>query len=78
MKVRCSEGRNESEKNRKYTGQRFRADKMDLLIFTDGPVNEERSEVQVEFVVRNITVDYSRKYMLSFSSKNTALESDLK
>ena len=51
MKVCCSEGRNESEKNKK-TGKRCRADKMDLLIFTDGPVNEERSEVEVAFEVR--------------------------
>ena len=32
-------------------------DKIDLLIFTDEPVNEERSEVEVEFVVRKIKND---------------------
>ena len=72
----------------KKTGQRYKkTDKIELLIFTDGLVNEERSEVEVEFVVIKIkndqigklrSVDYSRKYMLSFSSKNAALESDLK
>ena len=31
MKIRCSEGRSEDcQKNRKITGQRFRADNMDL------------------------------------------------
>ena len=72
----------------KKTGQRYKKiDKIDLLVFTDGPVKEERSNVGVTFVVRKIkndqigklrSVDYSRKYMLFFSSKNAALKSDLK
>ena len=56
------------------------------LIFTDGSENEEYSDVGAEFVVRKInvcqirilrSVDYSRKYMLLFSSRNAALKSDL-
>ena len=53
------------------------------MIFTDGPVNEERSEVEAAFVVRKIkndqigklrSVDYSRKYILLFSSRISALK----
>ena len=40
INARCFEGRNEDcEKNRK-TGQRFKTDNVDLLIFTDGSAND--------------------------------------
>ena len=33
------------KKNREQTWKRFRADKMDLLMFTDGSANEECSDI---------------------------------
>ena len=56
LKVRCSEGRNENcEENR--TGQRFKADNVDLLIFTDGSANEECNDFGAEFEARKIKDD---------------------
>ena len=56
LKVRCSEGRNKNcEENR--TGQRFKADKLDLLIFTDGSANEECNDFGAEFEARKIKDD---------------------
>ena len=87
MKLCSSEGRNKDYKKiRKKTGQQYRADNVYLLIFTDGSANEERNDVGAEFVVRKIkdeqirksrSVDYIRKYMLLFSSRNAAIKSDL-
>ena len=61
MKVHCYEGRKEDcEEIRNKTGQRFKAENMDLLIFTDGSANEECSDVGAGFVVRNIKDDQIR------------------
>ena len=54
MKIRCYEGRNEYCKESEITGERFKSDKMDLLIFTDRSANEECSDVGAAFVVRKI------------------------
>ena len=84
MKIRCYTGRIEDcEKNRIKTWQWIRSDNLDLLIFTNGSVNEECSEVEAAFVVRKIkddqiwkfkSVNYSRKYMLLFSSRNAEID----
>ena len=46
MKIRCYEGKSEDcEEIRKIAGQWFKADNVDLLIFTEGSANEECSDV---------------------------------
>ena len=70
----------------KNTGQRIRAGNIDFLIFTDESASEGWSDVGAEYVDRKIkncriwklrSVDYIRKYMLLFLSRNAAIKSDL-
>ena len=60
---------------------------MDLLIFTEGSANEGCSDVGTAFVIKKFkndqiwklrSDDYSRKYLLIFSSRFSALKSDHK
>ena len=55
MKIRCYEGKREDcEKIRKIAGQWFKADNVDLLIFTERSANEECSDVGPAFVIKKI------------------------